>query len=193
MKSFSKISLLVLTLIAFLVGEVSAHATLVFATLTTEPSIAQVGEAFRIRVQMTDPTQVPIEDAVVIAEFSHPDAAGPVVVEMTETSQAGFYEGDVSLDLSGDYSLLLRDQTFRQEEALAGPLELTLDGANPLFVEGDNTVVFPPTATTSPNSLRTWLIWVIALPVVAGMVVTVLVLKNANNEDSTTEISSVKK
>ena len=174
--------LIVLGLAILVIGIVHAHATLVFATLTSEPAIPQAEETFTLIMLMTDPTNVPIEDALVFAEFSHPDAADPIIVEMTETSNPGVYEGEVTLNLNGDYSVLLRDKTFRQEEAQAN-LEIIMTGDTPLFVEGDNTVVFPPTATTDPNSVRTWLIWVIALPVLAGVVVTVLVLRNSDAED----------
>lgn len=174
--------LIIFGLAALLGGIVNAHATLVFATLTAEPAIPQAEEPFTLIIMMTDPTNVPIEDALVFAEFSHPDAADPVIVEMSETSNPGVYEGDVTLNLNGTYDVLLRDKTFRQEEAKAN-LEVILSGEAPIFVEGDNTVVFPPTATTDPNSVRTWLIWVIALPVLAGVIVTVLVLRNSSPED----------
>jgi len=167
---------------ALCLGIVHAHATLVFGTLTSEPTIPQVDEAFTMMMLMTDPTNIPIEDAIVIAEFRHPDADDPIIVEMTETSNPGVYETDVTLYLPGNYNVLLRDKTFRQEEAKA-ELEINLTGDAPVFVEGDNTIVFPPTATTDPNSVRTWLIWVIALPVLAGIVVTVLVLRNSAAED----------
>ena len=35
--------------------------------------------------------------------------------------------------------------------------------------------VFPPTAT-GPQGLRTWLLWLVGLPLLAGLAVTVLVL-----------------
>ena len=86
------------------------------------------------------------------------------------------YEAAVTLPEAGDYTLLLRDQTFRQEEARVS-LAVAL-GQGPLFVEGENSVIFPPTATASTRSLSRWLIWVIALPILAGIVVTVLVLRS---------------
>ena len=160
---------------------VFAHATIVLGTLTTEPSSPVVGQSFALNLAMTDPTGLPIEDAVVMAEFERPGRE-TVSVTLPETDLGGVYAGSVTLPEAGNYTLVLRDRTFRQEEARVS-LELTL-GQGPLFPEGENSVIFPPTATTSASSLSRWLIWVIALPLVAGIVVTVLVLRSPQKKPS---------
>lgn len=154
---------------------VFAHATIVLGTLTAEPSAPEAGEAFELSLAMTDPTGLPIEDAVIIAEFEKPGLE-TMSAPLEETSLKGVYGASITLPEAGDYTLVLRDQTFRQEEARVS-LEVTL-GEDPLFNEGENSVIFPPTATAPTRSLWSWLVWVIALPVVAGIVVTVLVLRS---------------
>ena len=159
---------------------VFAHATIVLGTLTTEPSSPVVGQSFTLSLAMTDPTGFPIEDAVVLVEFERP-GVDMVSAEFTETSPEGTYETRVTLSEPGDYTLVLRDQTFRQEEAR---VSTTVNlGRGPLFLTGENSVIFPPTATASTTSLWSWLVWVIALPVVAGIVVTVLVLRSPPREE----------
>ena len=170
-------TLLTLSLFA-LAAVVYAHATLVLGTLSTLPTEPRAGEPFTLQLTMTDPTDFPIEDAYVIAEF---DRAGAEPSSFTfEEVSAGTYATDVTLPEEGDYTLLLRDQTFRQEEAQASKEVVLGDGS--LFQNGDTSIVFPPTQTTS--SLQTWLIWLIALPVAAGVVVTVLVLRSGKPEEA---------
>jgi len=74
----------------------------------------------------------------------------------------------------------MRDQTFRQEEARANLSFVVLGSDTELVNEASIPFVFPPTATGS-QGLRTWLIWLIALPVVAGIVVTAFVLLSTSN------------
>ncbi len=177
---FKWLSFALVLLSLSLSSAVFAHATIVLGTLTTEPSSPVVGRPFTLNLAMTDPTGFPVEDAVVLAEFERP-GVDMVSAEFTETSPEGTYETQVTLPEPGDYTLTLRDQTFRQEEAR---VSTTINlGRGPLFLTGENSVVFPPTATASTTSLRSWLIWVIALPLVAGVVVTVLVLRSPSREE----------
>jgi hypothetical protein len=170
-----------LALLTLLVGGVAlAHATIVFGTLSSLPEAPQPGQPFTVRMAMIDPLQLPVEDALVRLEFRLTPDAPPTEAVFAETDDPGVYEATVTLPEAGVYHLLLRDQTFRQEEAQA-ELEVRL-GGGPLFIPGENTVVFPPTATGLAN-LGTWLIWIIAIPVVAGIVVTVLVLANTGKSE----------
>lgn len=179
--SFKKQVGLVLVVLSLSLGSaVFAHATIVLGTLATEPVAPVAGEPFELSLAMTDPTGFPIEDAVVVAEFEK-NGAEPVSVPLPETERRGVYAASVTLPEPGDYTVTLRDQTFRQEEARVS-LTVAL-GDGPMFLEGENSVVFPPTATASASSLSRWLIWVIALPVVAGIVVTVLVLRSPPQEE----------
>ena len=85
--------------------------------------------------------------------------------------EPGVYRSSLPLPDGGDYEALMRDRTFRQEEARV-TLPLTVGDAPLEAVR----FVFPPTAIGPNRSITTWLIWLIGLPVVAGIVVTVLVL-----------------
>lgn len=160
---------------ALLLGAAAfAHATLVLGTLRSDPAVPRPGEPFSLTLELLDPTQAPVEDASVLAEFRQqntPEGSGPVSTHFEESGTAGVYRAQVTLLERGVYALLLRDQTYRQEEAQA---ELTLNVGRRTGSEG-LSFIFPPTAT-GPQSLTTWLGWLIGLPLVAAVVVTVLVL-----------------
>ena len=182
-----RLVLVLITLgLTFTLSLASAHATLVLGRFSVTPARPAADALLTLSLRLEDPTQVPVEDAYIFAELrpeSAPDAA-PVRAEFSETDTAGVYEVTATLQNPGPYRVLLRDQTYRQEEAQAALTE-------PLRVGGPNTVlnntvpntvpnaaqdfVFPPTATGAAG-LRTWLLWLIGLPVAAALLVTVLVL-----------------
>jgi YtkA-like len=158
---------------------VSAHAFFVTGNITTTPTPAKANEEFILQIQMTDPSGAPIEDAVVKAEFSKDGFNSSH--EFFPSGVPGLYSAKVTLPEEGTYSLLLRDSTYKQEEAKA-TIEFTLGAGQP-----DSTAfIFPPTRTSS-NNLSTWLIWVIGIPVLAGIIVTVLVLLNTKDKDAEQE------
>lgn len=152
---------------------VFAHATLVLGTLTSDPAAPRPGELFTITVELVDPTQVPVEDAWVLAEFRQqgaPAGSEPVTARFEEGNTPGVYQAQVTLPERGAYALLLRDQTYRQEEAQASlTFPVGQASAEP------QRFVFPATAT-GPQSLTTWLLWLIGLPLLAALIVTVVVL-----------------
>ncbi len=179
-----------LTLVLVLCGLASAHATLVFGELTVSPDPPAPGTPFQVQVTLEDPTVTPIEDALVTLEFRPlGDAPGSVsddaatdaaeatappplrTVELVETSTA-HYTADVALPEAGAYQVRVRDRTFAAEEATA-TFVLDLD---------DRPVdalpfILPPTQV-GPQGLATWLLWLIGVPIVAGVVVTALVLSS---------------
>lgn len=164
---------------------VLAHPTVVLGTLTSDPQTPQAGEAFTLTLELEDPTQLPIEDAYVIAEF-RPEArttGEPVAVaEFSETS-AGQYITTTSLPQAGTYQLLLRDQTYRQEETNARITFSVGTDTNPEVYD----FLFPPTAAGS-QGVFTWLVWLIGVPVLAALAVTILVLSRAQEpKDNTKE------
>ena len=149
---------------------VSAHATLVLGTITTRPSPTQPGKPIELTLKLLDLTQIPVEDAFVIAEFRHSALREPVTALFEASGTPGVYTAKLTLPGRGTYQLLLRDQTYRQEEAQA-----QLD-----FVVGERTpqpleFVFPPTATG--NSVWTWIFFLVGVPVAAGVGVTVVVMR----------------
>lgn len=197
---------LALTLVT---GPALAHATLVFGELTTSSEPPEPVTGFTMQLHIMDPVRTPIEDAVVAAEFrlmtdaemaareagesgEAPTAeeveAGEVEVdipegdwhifEMIETGPGGNYAAEITLPETGYYQVIMRDTTYPQEDAVAEIL-LNLDGETefgaPLFI-------FPPT-DIGGASLGTWLIWLVAIPVVAGVIVTISVLNTKPTRD----------
>ncbi len=178
-----------------LLGWSAAHATLVFGELTVSPDPPAAGAPLQLTVTLEDPSVTPIEDAVVALEFrpladvaaeapAGSDASPPLrTVDLVETSPA-VYTADVALPEPGSYQVRVRDRTFAAEEATAA-FVLELDG-RPV---GDLPFILPPTQV-GPQGLATWLLWLIGVPVVAGVVVTVLVLsspKPARDDDARTD------
>ncbi len=161
------------------VHSAAAHATLVLGHFEVSPARPAAATPLTLRLRLEDPTQVPIQDAFVIAELrpaGSPDAE-PVRAEFSETGTPGTYETTTTLEQTGPYEVLLRDQTYRQEEANATLAEpLRIGGANPA-----QDFNFPPTATGSAG-WRTWLLWLIGLPIVAALLVTVLVLTRGDGK-----------
>lgn len=155
----------------WLAGGAWAHATIVFGTLTTEPNPPEQDAPLQLRLDLLDPSSLPIEDAFVLADFRL-GAEEVGSVRFVESDVAGVYRADLQLDEAGEYRVTIRDQTFRQEEAVS-ELQLPVGSGQPLE---PLEFIFPPTA--AGGSLTTWLIWLIAVPLVAGLVVTLLVLKS---------------
>ena len=177
---FSRLQIILLTFALLVTGMVLAHATVVFGTISTVPEVPQPGEPFLLRLELVDQTQLPVEDAFVIAEFrpqgsnedAEPVASADLAEIGAETGDAGIYEATLTLPQPGAYTLLLRDQTFRQEEGRQSTL---INVGSPTPTDA-LTVIFPPTATQS--SVSTWLYWLIGVPLFAAVVVTVLVLRS---------------
>jgi hypothetical protein len=167
-----------------------AHATLVLGTLSSDPAAPRPGEPFTVSVELVDPTQVPVEDAWVLGEFRQQDVpAGsePVTARFEEGNTPGVYQAQVTLPERGAYALLLRDQTFRQEEAQA---ELTFNVGRRTPPEA-RSFIFPPTAT-GPQGLGVWLLWLIGLPFLAAITVTVLVLTRGQPASTEAEGSKMR-
>lgn len=176
--------------VAALIGHAAAHATLVFGELTFAPDPIVPGSPFAVSATLEDPTLTPVEDAIVSLEFRPMEAgAAPASadvelppplrdVRLIETGPA-VYTAELDLPEPGSYLVRVRDRTFQWEEATASVV-LVVD-ARP---SGVLPFVLPPTQV-GPRGLATWLLWLIGVPLVAGAVVTVLVL-TSNRGDGTT-------
>ncbi len=149
-----------------------AHATIVFGTVSSEPTPVRAGQPAALLLEMRDPVDAPVEDAIVFVE-ARPRSGEPVLEsDRFAEIRPGVYRTELVLPERGEWTFLFRDQTFRQEEAQA---TITLN----VGPDGDTetrSFIFPPTAT-GPTGLTTWLVWLIGLPLVAGLVVTVMVLR----------------
>lgn len=194
-------ALLLFSLAALLSGVAAAHATLIIGQLTFEPDPPVPGEQVRVRISLVDPLLVPTEKAIVRVELreisaEHPDV--PASVTGTEAREflelphvyrsdhleevdRGIYSGQFTVPTAGDYTLSVRDTTFWNEEAIAN---LGIDLGGSAF--GVMDFVLPPTPI-APKSLGTWLLWIIGVPLVAGGLVTVLVLRRGAPDEEEAE------
>jgi hypothetical protein len=171
----------ILFAIAIVLGTVGyAHPTIVLGTLYSDPVTPEPGEPFTISLVMLFPAQVPVADAVVNLEFSKPGQATIRTEEMPEVAE-GRYEVQVTLPQAGSYSLMIRDTTYRQEETTASLTFMVGEGENDEAIP----FVLPPTAIGA--DLQTWLVWLIAVPVIAGVVVTILVMMNSPDKTAEKE------
>ena len=180
-----------LTLLSVLAGltglqTAAAHATIVLGHFEVLPERPAEGAPLQLRLKLEDPTQVPIQDAVVLADLRpvRRPHAEPTRAEFSETQTPGTYEATATLAQPGPYRIVLRDQTYRQEEATATLAEpLRIGNSGPARANSAQDFNFPPTATGSAG-WRTWLLWLLGLPIVAALLVTVLVLTRGNNEET---------
>ncbi|MFA5593967.1 MAG: hypothetical protein WDA15_01645 [Trueperaceae bacterium] len=168
-----------------------AHATLVIGDLQLSPDPPVPGEAVSVRISLVDPLLVAVEKALVRVEFREIDPEDPFVPASITGSEAreflelpsvlateylpevadGVYAGTFTAPEEGRYTVSVRDTTFRDEEAIANIGVDIGRGAN-----NDIAFVLPPTPI-GPRSLGTWLLWIIGIPLVAGLLVTFLALR----------------
>lgn len=152
-----------------------AHATLVLGTASFGALPPASGTGTELRVQLHDPSLVEVEDAIVFVELSPVGWSGPTPLVSTDRlaeTEPGVYLTALPALGAGEYQMRVVDRTFRQEEAIAEVVVTLDDGAS-----GTVAFVLPPTAT-SQQDLLSWLVWVIGLPLLAGVIVTVLVLRS---------------
>ena len=172
-------------------GNAAAHATLVIGTLSFSPDPAAGASELVASVVLEDPGLVEVEDAVVFLELRHLDGPGSAPAANSQPASApvfvserlpevtpGTYAIEVPAPEPGTYLLSVRDRTYRQEEAVANLVVTVAAGA----AIGEHPFVLPPTAT-GPASLGTWLVWLIGVPLLAGVLVTVLVLRGGRGDD----------
>lgn len=154
-------------------GTALAHATLVLGTAAFSALPPESGPGTELVMQLHDPSLVEVEDAIVFVELTRLDTNQPPIgTDRLAEPEPGVYATTLPELGAGEYQLRVVDRTFRQEEAIA-EVTLALDEA------GAGTVAFvlPPTAT-SQQDLLSWLAWVVGLPLLAGVIVTVLVLRS---------------
>ncbi len=192
----SSLSALTLSLLLALVGTCAAHATLVIGSLQLTPDPPVAGEPTLVTITLSDPLLVGVEKALVRVQFRHVSEGGPAVPESVTGSEAveflatsaelssdyfpetspGTYQATISAPPAGAYTVSVRDTTFRNEEAVAN-IKLAVAGR----ANGTVAFVLPPTPI-APSSLSTWLIWLVGVPLLAGVVITVLVLRQGKEE-----------
>lgn len=177
-------------------GWASAHATLVFGHLGFSPDPPVPGQPFELSLRLEDPSLAPVEDAVVFVELRPMTSAElPMPASSTEAPELppalvatglsevapALYRAELVLPEAGAYHLLVRDQTYRWEEANASVvLQVGADAV------GSLPFILPPTAV-APRSVVTWMLWLIGLPLLAGLVVTVMVLSSGKRKNGQAE------
>lgn len=187
---------LVLSSLLALAGTGAAHATLVIGNLQFTPDPPVAGERTLVTITLKDPLLVAVEKALVRVQFRPISTDGPAAPESVTGSEAveflatsavlssdyfpetagGTYQGTITAPAAGAYTVSVRDTTFRNEEAIAN-IELAVGGSP----NGAVAFVLPPTPI-APRSLSTWLIWLVGIPLLAGVVITVLVLRQGPEE-----------
>lgn len=166
----------------------AAHATLVLGTLEFTPDPPVPGAPLEVRLRLEDPGLVGVEDAHVRIELRPAGAAVPtsgnadpaaedvapalVASDPFDETTPGGYVATVTAPAPGAYTVTVRDTTYRQEEAIAN-VQVEVGTA----AVGSVPFVLPPTAT-APRSALTWVLWLVGVPVAAGILVTVLVLRS---------------
>jgi len=177
---------LTLVLALLLASSAAGHATLVFGIVRVVPDPPEPGRPIALTLTLEDPSLAPVEDAVVFVELrpmpaegaplpppstEAPELAPPLQDERLVEGAPASYHGEVTLPAAGLYHLLVRDHTFHWEEANASVV-LPLTGA----VVGELPFILPPTQV-APRDLWTWIVWLVGLPLAAGALVTLLVLR----------------
>lgn len=158
-----------------------AHATIVIVTLSLDPLTPAVDEPLAFSIYMETPLQVPVEDAIIFLEAKPKDGVTTEVtkIQLEEDSESpGTYRGEITPNKDGPWDFFFRDQTYKAEEANQH-IEVLVGKENFADIE----FIFPPTAIQSSNSWRTWLIWLVGLPLVAAIILTVFVLTSGSKED----------
>ena len=165
-------------LLLVLLSTVFSHASIVLVTLTVTPKSPEANQNFQIELYLEDPLQTPIEDAIILVEASLQGLNSVPIIANLKESSAGVYQTNIKLPQEGAWELFFRDQTFKKEEATAR-VSINVGTENPEKIE----FIFPPTQVSS-NKLWVWLVWVIGLPIVAALIVTVLVLSSGKVENT---------
>lgn len=174
-----------------------AHPFVVIGHLEISPNPPVPGEELHVDIRLEEQNQKPVPDAVMFIEFRiHPpdyDSNDPdrtPILELpifykTELPLEEYAEAQYRITFpsppSGDYYLTIRDRTYPVEDALA-TIEFSSGRERP-YKPADLLFILPPTDIT-PAKLSTWIAWLIAIPLVSGIVVTVLVLRSDKPEQT---------
>lgn len=191
MRRFLLISLVVATL-----SWVAAHPMVVIGHLAIEPNPPEPGAEVHVDILLEEQTQKPVPDAIMFMEFRlippNYDLNDPDRIPILDLPI--FYKTDLPLEEyaearyritfpvpdKGSYYLTIRDRTYPAEDAIA-TIEFETGREKP-YTDKELLFILPPTDIT-PAKLSTWIAWLIAIPLLAGVVVTVLVLRTAKPEE----------
>lgn len=168
----------------WLLGIAWAHQSLLFAHVTTRPAIPVAGEAFALSVRVTDSSHRQVSGVNLLARLDvdgadsdrSVDAREPVLeAPLRATSGSGEYRGRFEAMPSGVYRLTLIEVDDGRSKASATG-NLSVGGSSAV----DLQLLLPP---SGQGRLGTWLVWLVGLPVLAGLLVTVLVLTGRDRSE----------
>lgn len=166
----------VATVALLLLGSAAAHSFLVLGELRSSPNPPRPGEPATLTVELEDQRGAPVEDAVLRAEIT-PPGGGEAAALRFEEAGTGLYEASFAPSGAGTHLVLLRDLTFR-DEVVEQTVELPVGGEpfEPI------PFLFPPSGA-DPGP-RAWLLWLVGVPLLAGAVVTLLVLRSGGDAEA---------
>lgn len=157
-----------------------AHGTVVLGSVTANPDPPHPGASLILTVDLAKLSKAPVEGAKLegsLRPASQPDAAATPLAFREYPEPYGTYRARLEAPAAGRYTLTVRDRTYPKEDIRAS-VTLQVGGAQP---NGSLDFTFPP-ARGGQRSVVRWLLWLVGLPLLAGVVVTLLVLRSKNEE-----------
>jgi hypothetical protein len=170
---------LALLVALLLAGSAAAHQSLLFAHVSTRPDAPLAGEPFELLVHLTDSSHRDVGRVELVAsltEVGRPEAEdidaggaqeGAGATPLDAEPGSGLYRGLMPAHPAGEYRLTLVELVDGETETSASA-EIEIGGE-----AVDMQLVLPPSGR---NGLGTWLVWLVGLPLLAGLLVTLLVL-----------------
>lgn len=162
---------------ALLLTPALAHGTVIRGSVTIEPDPPKPDQPMVLTVDLARTSNAPVEGATLVAELTAKAAklgTGARTIPLQEYKEPyGTYRAQFAAPAAGSYTLTVHDRTDPGEDTIASvPLRVGGNVAN-------GTLGFTLAgAPGSSGGLGTWLLWLIAVPVAAGAVVTILVRRS---------------
>ena len=157
----------VLLLGAALSTPAAAHGGVVLGRLTTAPDPPRAGVDVELTVELEDADGMPIEAAILDYTVRSPSGTTTNVASVEDLGD-GVYGAIWRPTETGVHAVTLVDRTD-VDEAVAQTVELDVGASEPL---APRDMIFAPTASAGGASLRTWIVWLLAVPAgVAAIVV----------------------
>lgn len=162
---------------AWLLTPALAHSTIIRGSVTIAPDPPAPGRTMVLTVDLASPSNAPVEGATLVVELtpqtSTVGAAARTIPLQEYKEPYGTYRAQFAAPPAGSYTLNVHDRTAPGEDTTAAvPLRVGGDVAN-----GSLGFTLAAPATGS-GGLGNWLLWLIVVPVAAGVLVTFLVRRS---------------
>lgn len=178
-------TLLALAWVAAGPGWAAAHGTLIRGSLTLAPDPPRPGQPMVLTIDLATTNDSPVEGAKLVADLTPEAPAGstaaapPRVIPIQEYKEPyGTYRAQLTAPPAGSYVLSIHDRTQPGEDARV-ELPLRIGGT---VANGSLGFTFPGSGAS--HGLASWLVWLIGVPLAAGIVVTILVRRSARGASS---------